>query len=68
MTVHKKPTGLLIFNVFVPHTQLFGLPGYSAPWSYQTATNTLQLTPPTSEIICVQNVGAKVEMVSYVKK
>ena len=39
----KKPTGLLIFNVFVPHTQLFGLPGYSAPWSYQTAPNTRQL-------------------------
>ena len=24
--------------------------------------------PPNSEIICVQNVGAKVEMVSYLKK
>ena len=27
-----------------------------------------QFTPPNSEIICVQNVGAKVEMVSYLKK
>ena len=25
-------------------------------------------TPSNSEIICVQNVGAKVEMVSYLKK
>ena len=25
-------------------------------------------TPPNSEIICVQNVGAKVEMVLYLKK
>ena len=25
-------------------------------------------TPPNSEIMCVQNVGAKVEMVSYFKK
>ena len=25
-------------------------------------------TPPNSEIICIQNVGAKVEMVSYLKK
>ena len=25
-------------------------------------------TPPNSEIICVQNVGAKVDMVSYLKK
>ena len=25
-------------------------------------------TPPNSEIICVQNVGAKVEMVSYLEK
>ena len=28
----------------------------------------IQATPPNSEIICVQNVGAKVEMVSYLKK
>ena len=27
-----------------------------------------QSTPLNSEIICVQNVGAKVEMVSYLKK
>ena len=25
-------------------------------------------TPPNSEIVCVQNVGAKVEMVLYLKK
>ena len=27
-----------------------------------------QSTPPNSEIICVQNVGAKADMVSYLKK
>ena len=30
--------------------------------------NGSHLTPPNSEIICIQIVGAKAEMVSYLKK
>jgi hypothetical protein len=35
ITVHKTPTCLLIFNAFVPPTQLFELHGYSAPIKQQ---------------------------------
>ena len=62
----SRPVYYSILELFCQRSHYISIK-FSLHKSSENVLLTKLLTPPNSEIICVQNVGAKVEMVSYLK-